>query len=466
MKIIVSIITVLLCTSPFLAQNILHTSHSSFTIKVDDEIITTNWLLDTSLVPDIFHAEIEKQAVVLFSDGEDSISYTVAQGDTIDFAIILNKVDTAYTQIIGVEPNATFSNEYIAKHQNKTFVEIPEISELVNIIMVLHKDAEKETNMFDTSTDYYKRVKKHFEPFRNHPIIDTIQHYISGLRYVEDNEAEMFSNEAYMYYYGLKMNACAYEFDADNHIVNMGTVKEFAKGWTPVDPMGSKDLIEDFAKESNFRAFYKSNKSYYDSLIVTYNQLNPIQKMQDWLDDKFKFGYGSYVIYFSPIISGAHSTQKFTEDNFSQTFMFICKAEYMDKYNAVQNELIQSRVVFTEIDHNYVNPISNNYIERINESFESREKWSPSEITNNYHNPYMVFNEYMTFAVYSLYIFDNYTDQQLEEFLPIMENQMTKGRGFIKFKEFNRELLHVYKDNPSITIDELYDHILSWSKNQ
>src|SRR5690606_39390835 len=54
------------------------------------------------------------------------------------------------------EPYAYFSKEYIEKYNNKSVVEIPEVSELVNIIMALHKDAENEDNMFDVSTEYYR----------------------------------------------------------------------------------------------------------------------------------------------------------------------------------------------------------------------------------------------------------------------------------------------------------------------
>lgn len=50
-------------------------------------------------------------------------------------------------QNIENEPYAFFSKEYIQKYNNKSVIEIPEVSELVNIIMALHKDAENEDNL-------------------------------------------------------------------------------------------------------------------------------------------------------------------------------------------------------------------------------------------------------------------------------------------------------------------------------
>ena len=138
---------------------------------------------------------------------------------------------SAFSQQSQQTPNVTFSKKYISQHKGKTMVEIPEVSELVNIIMALHKDAEKEDNMFDTKSAYYQKVKNHFAPYKNHPILDTIQKYITGLKHLEDQNMYMFSRESYGYYFAMKMNACAYSFDKKGTIKNNGIVREIAKGW-------------------------------------------------------------------------------------------------------------------------------------------------------------------------------------------------------------------------------------------
>lgn len=448
-------------------QTIFKTESKVVSILINNQVVVEEWTVSPEINPDIFEAECtKKRNKVTFKADKDSIFFNISVGKTIDFIIQNSKNEQAHTQIKGVVPNANFTKSYIKKYDGKTFVEIPEVSELVNILMVLHKDAEKEGNMFDTKIEYYKEVKNYFKPFLNHPALDTINKYITDLQYKEDLKLSLFSNQSYYYYYALKMNACAYEFDKNGNIKNNGFVKEFARGWNPFDPMKDIAIFEDFAKKSNFRQFYKNHKTYYDDLIKTYNQLNPISKMQNWLDKKFGFGYGSYVVYFSPFVYGSHSTQSVESNGFKQSFMFIAKASMNKEYSAEMNEILQSRVVFTEIDHNYVNPVSDKFLDRINKSFSNREKWAKGEFTTAYNNSYAVFNEYMTWAVYSLYVNDNYSKKDLEEYLPKVEKQMEDSRGYITFKKFNRALLEKYQENQNIKMTDLYEFILNWAENE
>ena len=39
-------------------------------------------------------------------------------------------------------------------------------------------------------------------------------------------------------------------------------------------------------------------------------------------------------------------------------------------------------------------------------------------------------------------------------------------RGFIKFKEFNNEMIRLKKENPNKTVTELYPQIIEWTKQQ
>lgn len=464
---IILALTVLINFSSF-GQEIFKTDKKTLKILVNNQVVVEEWIVTPEVNPDIFEAECSQEInnKVIFKAENDSISFSVKIGQKIDFAIQNSNNVKAYVQVIGVKPTVNFTKEYIKANDGKTFVLIPEVSELVNILMVLHKDAEKDINMFDTKTGYYNEVKEYFKPFLNHPAIDTIQKYITDLKYLEEEKISLFSNQSYYYYYSLKMNACAYVFDKNNKIINNQIVTQFAKGWNTFDAMKDLMVFEDFAKKSNFRKFYNDHQPYYDTLINIYNQLNPVSKMQNWLDEKFGFGYGSYVVFFSPLVSGAHSTQSFKSNNFNQSYMFISKAEFNTNYTCPINEMLESRVVFTEIDHNYVNPVSDIFLDQIDASFSKRENWAKGEGTSVYRDPYMVFNEYMTFAVYSLYINDNYSKNDIEEYLPQIENQMEEDRGFIRFKKFNRVLLDKYRQNPSIKMTDLYEFILQWADSE
>ena len=447
-------------------QDIFHTTDSLLSIKVNGKLEVESWTIDPKIRPDVYEVECKSiENKVTFLDSQDSISFNIKAEETINFTVLNNTKDSAFIQIVGVKPNYNFTPAYIKLKEGKTNIEIPEVSELANILVALHRDAEQDKNMIYSGNDYYKRAKDYFKPYLSHPMMDTIHKYIGDIRYVEDGKVSLFSNESYYYYYALKMNACTYEFKEDGTIANQGFIEEMARGWSPFDPFKDKDLIEDFAIKSNFQAFYKENEPYYKELLETYRTLNPIGKMQQWLDQKFGFSYGNYTVYFSPLVSGAHSTKSFDTENFKQTFMFIACAEFNEDYSITMNELMESRVVFTELDHNYVDIVTEEYVDKIDRIFSDRNNWSIEELTDAYPTPSKIFNEYMTFGVYSLYVYDNYEEKYLQEFLPIMEKQMEDVRGFTKFRAFNKALLDFYRKNPNQTMQTYFEFILNWSQN-
>ena len=414
--------------------------------------------------PDIIELECtEKENKVTLSDGSNTTDFTLKTGQKVHFNIHISEKEIAHIQFVGIEPNANFSAEYIKAHEGKNFVEIPEVSELANILLVLHKDAEKDHNMFDTKSSYYQKVKKYFAPYRNHPALEVIHKYMQSPIFNAQQNTYIFPMEAYKYYYALKMNACGYEFDNKGHIKNKGVIREIGQGWNDFDPMKDVAIFEDFARKSNFRNFYKENKPYYDQLLSTFNRLSPVNKMQQWLDKKFGFGYNSYMIYFSPLNKGAQATTQFEKGNFKQTFMFVCKSPEYEQYSPALNELLSSWIVFTEIDHNYVNPVSDKNLQYINRVLSNREKWAKGDVTNAYPDPYSVFNEYMTFGLFTLYAIEHYSQDEVMKFLPMYEPMMENVRGFIQFKEFNRALLERYQKNPDIGMNALFQYMMYWA---
>lgn len=373
--------------------------------------------------------------------------------------LLLTYVVLIFLYSCRTEKNVSFSKQYISEHKGKFEVGVPEVHELANILVAISKVGQIDSNMVDMETPYYQRVRDKFLPFSNHPIIDTINAHI-----ISSNDVN-----SYWYYYALKMNACGYVFSDDKSIKNNGPIKRMGFDNMKDPILSNTSLIEDFSNKSGFREFYKQNMSYYDSLINTYKLLNPIDKMQRWLVSKFGFGYDNYVVYFSPLVGGAHATQKYKNNNFEQTVMFVCRSPIFKDYNMSVNEMLNSRVVFTEIDHNFVNPVSERFRKRINKAFSNRKTWVDEfdgSGTQAYKTPDAVFNEYMTFAVFSLYCLDNFSEDDAVLFISKMEKQMTERRHFIKFKDFNQKLLSIYKANKTISVDQLYDEILKWSELQ
>lgn len=460
------IIVMLLSFWQGFSQKVLNVTSKNLTVSVNREE-EFDWEILPEENPNLLGVECKflKNSVV-FSDGKNSARFVIEKGQEIDFVIVINQTEKINIRLVGISPNVNFTSDYIAQHKGKTSVQIHEVSELMNILLALHKDAEKDYNMFDTQGAYYKRVKEYFAPYRNHLAIALIEQNMPAPEFNQSVQRYLFSKDSYHYYYALKMNATAYDFDEQGHIKNNGIIREVGVEWHTFDPMRDVAVFEDFAKKSNFRKFYQDNKPYYDELLATYNKLAPVQQMQAWLDKKFGSGYDSYLIFFSPLNRGAQATVHFDNNNFKQAFMFICQAKFDKQYSQTMNELLSSWVVFTEIDHNYVNPLSSVYgnFNRINNIFSNRKLWAVGEGASMYKTPYEVFNEYMTFALFTLYANDYYSKEDVEKFMPLMEPMMENTRGFIRFKDFNRTLLEKYRQNPNATIQELYDYMLSWAE--
>lgn len=418
------------------------------------------WTISPAAKPDVLQVQVagKKPSRVTFKTDVDSVSYNVKLNQAINF-IVLYKGDSAHTQVTGVPKNANFSNSYIKEHKGKFDVAIPEVQELAKIMVAISNVGSTDSNMTNMRTAYYKEVKAHFTPFKNHPIIDTINKYIT-----DNND----NDSGYWHYYAWKMNANAYTFTKQGKIVNKGVIRRMGFD-VPADPFVKyADLIADFAAKSAFRQFYASHKQYYDSSLLAYVKYNPLREMKAWLEEHFPYKYDYYLITYSPLTGGAHSTQKFEDKGFNQTVMYIAGVNVNPNYNQAVNEMLNSRVVFTEIDHNYDNPTSDNYEKDINEAMKDMAKWGKGLSGNShYASPMNVFKEYMTWGLFSLYCLDKYKESDVLTFLDRMETQMENRRGFNNFKAFNRELMRLYLQyNKTKKAHELYPEIIEWCKKQ
>jgi len=71
-----------------------------------------DWFISPDQKPDILRIYCDTSSIIYFNISSEKIKFKISEKDTIDFVIILNGKDSAYTQIIGVKeiPN-TINNE-------------------------------------------------------------------------------------------------------------------------------------------------------------------------------------------------------------------------------------------------------------------------------------------------------------------------------------------------------------------
>jgi hypothetical protein len=415
----------------------------------------------------------KKDTVDMGTDGAPGLSATIYTGkDSVRFSytnlpygqVHYIPVQTPSKKIIyrlhfnGII--AAFSDSYMEKNEGRVQTEIPELYELANIIWTLSPTGQGPGTLYKEG-NYYKKVLDYFKPYLNHPVFKKLN-FPDSLYYKN--------------YYDFRENSFAYSFKGDRIVYEGPYYYVMGDDWDNYTSLFGtlRSLVEDFAKKTRFHEFFKSNKDFYDKQITRINELLPVKNMWTWLEQEFpKYKYQSYKVVFSPLIGGSHSTQNFTTYNrktdkfFREAVMFICGADRYDTMAITekQKQGLMSGIVFTEIDHNYVNPASSRFYQRIDSIFSKRNVWADNaDAANWYGSPMSVFNEYMTHALFCLWIMDSYDKATSDYVINARESLMVNRRHFIRFKEFNQALIALREKDKTVKVADLFPAILEWCR--
>lgn len=334
--------------------------------------------------------------------------------------------------------------EYPQKREAVVAIEIPEIFELANVAIAISDEGLKHPNRVHKLGPYYDRVLMHFLPFKAHPLI---------------LESDLHRNYTYFF----RDNSVCYRFDGDK-IVHGGVYPPMR---TP-DLFGKhRALAEDFAATTGFREFYRRNLSYYSNQIQRYDQKVPLRRMSTWLEALSPIRSHRYRIIFSPLLGSSHETCGFETNGVRETLMFVCGPGERGEGDDAIGDALLAKTVFTEIDHNYVNPITARFATQVKQAFADLGKWSSPENADSYPRSEFVFNEYMTWAVFLLWARDTYSPDTFEAVKKRVVGQMVNGRKFGRFGEFSDELLRLRRPGPAPqALVDFYPTILAWAERQ
>lgn len=358
-------------------------------------------------------------------------------------------------------PTVTIEEKYIGHFS----IEVPQVYELMYIACSLTETFQNDRNLIGyRAPDYREEVTTHFGPYQNHPLVLTLQDRLKGNAYSQLQPAmRLFSlNYALNEANGLEKQEIFH--------VNPILLRLFRSMIFDFDE--HQTLIEDFAAKTNFYQFHQKHQHYYDKLKANYARLCDLDRMWKWMESRSQAQYDSYRIIYSPLTGGFHNTipgLKDSESGLKQTWMFIAPPPRigLDTLALKEFKILSSKLereVFTEISHNYVNPISDQYINEIEQAMPDYTQWNKQK--SGYSNNVSTYNEYMTWAVFSLYAMDTYAQEDLEEIISIQEDFMVDRRKFVLYKEFNQYLMQLYQDQKqdaaSIDIEALYPATLAW----
>jgi hypothetical protein len=351
---------------------------------------------------------------------------------------------------------------YIQSRLGRHLYEIPEVYELANIIWHLSPSGRKAYDLYKEGA-YHEEVMRYFKPWEKHPVFQQLD----------------FADSVYFdRYYDFRENSLAFQF-TDKNAANVKLHYKgpfyavYGNGLADSSLFGKlRPLVEDFAKKSQFRLFYGKHLAYYNGLITRQSALMPVKGMYEWFAKEFnKNRVVAGRVVFSPLIKGTHSTQQYSammkdEKIFEEEVMFVAGPQLRDAdtlLSETQRMGLQMGMVFTEIDHNYVNPVSRRYVEQIDKYFGNEAKWVVRNHSNaGYKTPEQVFNEYMTHALFSLYVLDVFDKKTSLYLIEQREKLMVERRWFPAFGAFNQALITMRKRNPQKKSEDLYPDILAW----
>lgn len=360
--------------------------------------------------------------------------------------------------LFGQEREVTFTDHFVKLNEGKVTIEINEVQELTHILMAISNVGLKDSNMINHKSEYYKDVVNHFSPYRNHRAVDIIDSML---------------NESIIYFILISSNANGFTFDG-NKLIRTNIYTFPAKGVGSIeiseDPiLKYRKELEDFAILSGYKRFYNNKKPYYNQVKMDYEKYGEIDKQKKWLEQKFDYKINSYRVLTSPLLGGINATTSFTDNNFKEILLYLPIIKHNNELTKELNITMNSRVIFTEIDHNYVGPLSNKYKDKIDSIFNNREFWvdSSNKSTKHYGIPIKVFDEYMTWGLFILYASEHFTenDGSINYIIDHINSKMMI-KGFPKAKAFNKELLRLYKQNSNNKIETIYNNILEWSSHQ
>ena len=324
-------------------------------------------------------------------------------------------------------------------------VEIPAVYELAQIVYALGEAKHDSQSRTWVKGEYYQRAMEFFEPYKDHPAVDAV----------------FF--EKWPDYWSYRQNSLAYQFEGEDIISGNVYDRLWSAGANKFEK--AIPLLEDFAHESQFQTFFEENGDYYGALISEFSDIAEPDAMKAWLEENFSAQYDSYFIVISPLVGGAHNFAIVSDGEYAEALITISAPNIMDEYRDQSGEIADDRAlrfvrtIFTELDHNYVNPVSERYKREISAAVGDVNQLNTSD---DYRSPLATFNEYVTWALFPLFVAEIYGDEYVALSVDDTNSVMTR-RGFVKFPEFNAWVREQFSGELSSNrFEDRYDELFEW----
>jgi len=328
-------------------------------------------------------------------------------------------------------------------------VEYPETYELANIVLALTEYGKTDKSEVRQGFDYYNKVQEYFNPVKEHPLLDSVN----------------YSRERWEEYLSFRTDSYAFTFDENNQLKRKFNFYA-NKGFQPFDD--HLELINDFVQKSKFRDFFAQNREYYNAVSDTYKKTQYLNEMREFLINEFGEQYSNdenYNVVLSPFVYRMNCHRDIDSTTVAD-FITIPNYVLSDTISTNEKDIATSlHNLFTEMDHGYVNPTTNQWKDLVTEKFDAQ-LWD-NKSGYNEDNGYdgsgsAVFNEYMTWAVYDIFL-KKYFPELADE-VGLYWSFQNNTRGFEYPQLFSQKLMNLYNQKgKDENIKDLYPKMLEWT---
>ena len=434
----------------------IQSGEPTISYRIGSELHQRTWQLTPELKPDILSVQLEagETAEVCFITDMEEFCRVTAIGETYDFDVIYDGV-AHHTRIEGrlFVPAAEFTDEYIVENTGRITPVIPEVYELVNVAIALTEVAKEDRWLVFKQSEYYSRVMEQFADHQDHPFVIALNEQL------EQNRAR---------YNRLKMNAYAFEYDERGEIQRSSIYDR-----TGPSGDGNNALLpffeemRAFSNDTNFRVFFEAERPTYDEQIHFYVEDVDLDAIKAWLGRQFPDveAYDTVKIVFSPLVGGSQSVTWFEQGEFRELMPHVnFPYRRMEDVSQESDRLYRGNIVFTELNHGYINPTADGYTADIAAAVTDLAFWADERTNESYGTPMSMFNEYMNWGLIALRYLDQAPPEDHEKLLSRLDTTMGEsGRGFLQFPAFRAFLVNSYVNRgEGETIADLYPVIVQW----
>ena len=204
--------------------------------------------------------------------------------------------------------------------------------------------------------------------------------------------------------------------------------------------------LQDFDGATAFSQFYAGHVPLYALRIAYLRNDVSVDDMIAWLGTNFPevAPYDHTRILFSPLVGYNQSVSTFDQDGFRQLMPHV-NFPYPEEDDAGLTpealKLYRGLILFTELNHGYINPTIDAYASEIQKAMPRLANWAGDDTARGYGNASGIFTEMTNWEPVSVRAYDLLPESEAEMIANRVAHIMVNNRGFTRFAQSQQHFL-------------------------